>query len=152
MHTSLSITGRQWFLHTSLKLDAIPEQLERCKLDAGLRRGVVGMEVAPIDELISCSFCLGEDPALAFKVFLDFIAASEPRGVRDTEHRVTVATHPLEVKVGGFVGIPEDDLGVGRDIIHKDLSFLENVSGEGPPRSGSNSPKDVIGGSSPPTC
>lgn len=27
-----------------------------------------------------------------------------------------------------------------------------NVSGEGPPRSGSNSPKDVIGGSSQPTC
>jgi len=27
-----------------------------------------------------------------------------------------------------------------------------NACGEGPPRCGLNSPKDVIGGSSPPTC
>ena len=32
------------------------------------------------------------------------------------------------------------------------IIYSANAIGEGPPRSGSNSPKDVIGGSSPPTC
>ncbi len=36
-------------------------------------------------------------------------------------------------------------------IFHRQY-FSPNAIGEGPPRSGSNSPKDVIGGSSPPTC
>ena len=106
MKTSLSITAGQWFLNTKLPLASVSEQLERCKLDAELRRGVVGIEFTPSNELISCAFCLGEDPALAFKVFLEFVTATEPFGVRDVEHLVTVTTRPLKGEVSGFVGIP----------------------------------------------
>lgn len=86
-------------MHVKLPLEAITEQLEHCKLQARLRCSVVGIEFAPSDELICCAFCLGEDPALAFKVFLDFVTAQEPFGVGEAEHRSTIATHPLEYLV-----------------------------------------------------
>lgn len=102
VNANLSRTGMKWFMHAKLPLSTIADQLEYCKLHAKLRRGVVGIEIAPVDELICCAFYLGEDPALAFELFLKFISAPEPLDVRNAEHGVTVATDSPEIEVVAY--------------------------------------------------